>query len=176
MYSWIQALKCYGLSLGLNARGIETLVNSSKIRWSIALKYLEAAANLEPGPAQDKLLTSFENEANISEVLALRAIMWNYRARIALEQMKRVEEQLAQYYINGIRIRVGVVVQKVIRHDSMPLDEREKRALVHLWYFKWMARIYPVDPTELEGAEINFGQLRRKYPNEPDPTAGWPQS
>jgi tetratricopeptide (TPR) repeat protein len=175
MYSWIQALKCYGLSLGLNTRGIEALVNSSKIRWSIALKYLEAAANLEPGPAREKLLTSFENEANISEVLAIKAIILNYRAGIALEQMKRVEEQLTQYYTNGMRIRVGVV-QKVIQHDSMPLDEREKRALVHLRYFMWMARMYPVDPTELQAAESAIGQLQRKYPDEPDPTAKWPQS
>jgi len=164
-YAWMQALKCYELSLGLYPLSVEALANSSKIRWSIGLEYYAKAKQATAEEERNKYLDYFENEAAVSATMVLRAIMVDPHAAIALEQMVMLHRSLAIYYYNPTG-----PPELINTRESQ--EVREKRGLMHWRYFRWASNLYPV-ATETEKAMMNTAimRLQLKYPDEPEPFA-----
>jgi recombination DNA repair RAD52 pathway protein len=161
-YAWKEALRYYGMSLGVYAIGVEALVNSSKIQWAIGSEYFNMAANAPTQEEKNKYLGFFESDAAVSVALVHRAVMLDSNSAMALEQMSVVHRGLGLYY-SGMAVAVDT---------ALPQDVREKRALMHWRYFKWVSQYYPADPGILKTADEWIWRLQTKWPNEPDPITG----
>ena len=97
MLARLQALACYQLSLMLNPFGVQPLVNSSKIRCSIAADY-KRKAMAAIGTERDKYWGFVEKELDASEFLVLKAMMINRNFMGAVNHMNHLETAMALYY------------------------------------------------------------------------------
>jgi predicted transcriptional regulator len=92
----LQALRYYRLSLMINPLGLEALLNSSKIRLSMAYDYEDKA--LANSRDSRRLWRYTEEELLESENLVLRAMAVNPRHMGAINHLRTLEMRLAVFY------------------------------------------------------------------------------
>ncbi len=127
----LQALANYCLSLMLNPRGIQPLVNSSKIRSTIAIDYEAKAKSASRKKERDKYWSYSEKELAASESLVLRAMSINRFYRGAVNHMRELEFKMAAHY------------DPHFTNEGDKDRKDSKKALAHWHRLDWLSSIDP---------------------------------